>query len=773
MRRYRTELGLTQEDLAQRAGVAVRTVGDLERGRTATPHRSSIDRIGAVLRLTPDSVRYFAEQLRRSDSDTADGTPSVGVTPVSQRPAQLPPDVPNFVGRANEIATLQRTIGSDGPGSRSAVAAVHGAGGIGKTALAVHVAHSCVELFPDGQLFAELSGSHGPPADPLRIVHGFLRSLGVDPTALPERLSDSSALMRSCLSERRVLLLLDDAADSAQVRPLLPAGSGCAVLVTSRSAVTLIDATHSLAVQPLPADAAHTLLAGALGAVRVQDSASAVDDIVRLCSGFPLALRIVAGRARARPDRSLNEIARRLSDDVSRLDELAAGDLAVRSTFDSSYRLLSDSAADAAAFRAFGVMPGPDTTPGPVAALLNQPLPQTESALDRLADAHMIEADPGDRYHPHDLVRDYATERSVEEDAPEDRLAAIERLTTWYLAAANAASRELNPHRSHVDLPIGPRAPLPTFHGYPDALAWLIAEQKNLTAVSALADTMRFDHLSWRFPIALWDLFSLSGHWPECIQAYLVGLGAARRIGDRPAQAWLLNNLAGACRQVGQPNEAIAHLTAALEINTMTGNLKAAGTNLYNIAVAHQSLGDLRTATARLTEALDIHQRVGHDYGIGMALSARGQIRAEAGDLTEAMADLKAAADIQRVGGDRFGVAATLAHLSETYRKTGQYAHAVALAQESFDLNRELGHTTGQGVALYQLGAALRCTDRHDEARTQWEHAARILTETGEDFADFVQSELNALAMPEPQPPDLSVDPNLRDSRSSSRPQSS
>ncbi|MDW6064921.1 NB-ARC domain-containing protein [Streptomyces sp. FXJ1.4098] len=347
------------------------------------------------------------------------------------------------------------TEGGDGGGGRPVViAAIDGTGGVGKSSLVIHAAHQLADRFPDGQLYVDLHGATAglTALDPGEVLGRFLRALGVDGSTVPSSTDEASAQFRSLAAGRRLLVILDNAASVEQVRPLLPAGPGCSALVTSREMLTTLEGATHLHLDVLPRDQAVALLERIVGAERVRAEPEEAEAITRLCGGLPLALRIAGARLAARPGRPLRTLVTKLTDVRGRLDELSFGDLAVRTSFQVSYDGFregrrSDDLDAARAFRLLGALPGPDVSLPVATALLGLSESRTESALERLVDAQLLESPDSIRYHMHDLLRLFATERGEQEDSEAERSTAVARGLSCYLATAQQAVTLLDPLR--------------------------------------------------------------------------------------------------------------------------------------------------------------------------------------------------------------------------------------------------------------------------------------------------------------------------------------
>ncbi|MEV6134376.1 BTAD domain-containing putative transcriptional regulator [Streptomyces violaceusniger] len=460
------------------------------------------------------------------------------------RPAQLPADLPTFTGRHAELRQTQALLADDVTHPATVlISTIGGMAGIGKTTLAVHWAHRIAHRYPDGQLYINLRGSCPvgkvkPPEEAIRI---FLDALGVPAQRIPASPEAQAALYRSLLAGRRVLILLDNARDTEQVRPLLPGSPGCMVIVTSRNQLTgLIAGTgaHPLMLNPLTPAEAHSLLVRRVGAARAAAEPEAMDEIIARCARLPLALAIVAARAATRPGFPLEAIARELRDSQGSLDAFAGGDLAtdIRAVFSSSYEALSAPAARL--FHLLDLHHGPDTSAPAAAALAGIPLREIRGLLMELTGAHLLTEHAPGRYTLHDLLHVYAAERVIAEETPQERDQAVERLLCWYLHTTDAAYAHLIPHRWRVPLgPLPPGCRPLAFTSHDQALEWCEIERRNVVAVVRQAATSRRPDMAWRLDAALWGFLYLCGPLDDWLDTARAALDAARDAHDRAGEA--------------------------------------------------------------------------------------------------------------------------------------------------------------------------------------------------------------------------------------------
>ncbi|MGS2646905.1 BTAD domain-containing putative transcriptional regulator [Streptosporangium sp. LJ11] len=471
--------------------------------------------------------------------------PQAAPTPA---PAELPPDIADFTGRDGEVTDLTEVLTKPRPGT-VAMASIAGLGGLGKTTLAVHVAHRIAGRFPDGQLYADLRGASADPARPEDVLSRFLFALGISATGIPESLEERVAFYRSCLAGRRILVLLDNVAGEEQVRPLLPGAPGTAVLLTGRVRLVGLEGTSLLELDVLPSAQAMDLLRRIIGDERVQDDPDAALEIIRLCGRVPLAVRISAARLLGRRQWSLSHLAGVLGEERHRLDELVAGDLDIRAGFEMSYRTLPPGAQRA--FRLAGLLDAPDFAPWAVAALLDVPVRQAEHEIETLIDAHLLNLTGTDetgglRYRFHDLIRLYARERAQREDPEPERRAALERaLGAWLALAEVAAERVPGPCHALMHSR-APRWRLPAAVAGPllaDPMAWFGAEHAALMAGVAQACEARLTQLAWDLAGSTETYLNVRGLYDGWQRMHEQALALCREAGDKRGEAVLMRGL--------------------------------------------------------------------------------------------------------------------------------------------------------------------------------------------------------------------------------------
>jgi DNA-binding SARP family transcriptional activator len=662
-------------------------------------------------------------------------------------PSQLPADIPDFAGRDEQVAALDELFGAGLDPVRSGVvrlAAITGTGGIGKTTLAVHVAHRIRSRFPDGQLYLNLRGTTGAlkPAD---VLARLLRDLGIAAARIPAEEEERSALLRTLLSEKSMLLVLDDARESAQVRPLLPGSARCGVLVTSRNRLAGLNGMH-LDLDGLGAEAAGILFSSILGGGRVAAEPAAMASMVRLTAGLPLAIRIAAARLAARPRWPIATMAERLSEQ-RRLDELRIDDLAVRSSFQLSYAdLRADpaGAAPARAFRLVGLAEVADLSLAGMAALLGVQQDRARELLDVLLDAHLIQSSTAGRYRPHDLLRVFAAERAEEEETAADCVEAVRRLFAWYLGTADAAASVLEPRIWRVPLPPAEPCVRPLeFGSYDLAIQWCEAERVNVVAAVHQAARLGMHALAWQLPFALRRFFRLGKYWAEWIDTYEIAVTSARALADRRAEAWILNVLGEPYTDLGQHDRAISLRTAAADIMREIGDRKGQAETLSNLGVNSGILGRPAEALGYLRQSLAIFEDLGDVYNQARALANMGHALRETQQYDAAISHLRRALAMHaELGGESYSWARALVTLGGLYQDISEYEQAAGCFRQAASICRTVHDRGGEAEALDGLGQSMCSLNRDAEARRSWSRARSIFAAIGDPRAADLDARL-------------------------------
>jgi DNA-binding SARP family transcriptional activator/Tfp pilus assembly protein PilF len=731
---------------------------------------------------TPDLQRL--ERAILTGDPSLQGELGPPARPAAERgvvPAELPPDTASFTGRGEELARLERVVAAAGGSGPVLISAVDGGGGVGKSALAVHAAHRLAERFPDGQLYVNLQGSTPglAPLRPLEALGRMLRSLGVDPAQVPTELAEAAALFRSELAGRRLLLVLDNARDTAQVAPLLPGVPGCGVLVTSRQVLTGLEGVTHLHLDVLTPEEAVTLLGRVAGAERIAAEPAAAAEIARCCGYLPLALRIAGARLAARPAWPVRVMAERLANEQRRLDELELAEVEVRASLAVSYRLLRQSPAEtdrlaAEAFGLLGILDVPEFGAQVAARLLDRPERAVESLLERLVDAQLLESASAGRYRLHDLLRLYARELAVREHAEPVRAAMLSRVLGFYVGAAWRCVTLLRPGDRRPER-ADPRwaASGRHFADATGALDWLDTERANLLAAvrQAAADGVP-SRLATQLAHALFAFFNVPSTWDDCVEVNQIALEVARRTGDREAQAQAHNDLGVAHQLMGRYDQAVACHQQSLAMLQELGDRGGEANSLTN-------LGNTFESQARYEQALDCHQRslaifedLGDRYGQSNSLTNLGFVHERLGRYEQALdchertlvidTELgdrySQAVDHCNLGiihqrqqrydqalvhlrrsltgfddlGDPFGQATSLSNLGIVFRRLGRYQEAVDCLRRSLAVFEELGDRRGQAESLRELGMVHQRQQRHDQALDCLRRSLAVFEELGD-----------------------------------------
>jgi DNA-binding SARP family transcriptional activator/tetratricopeptide (TPR) repeat protein len=653
------------------------------------------------------------------------------------RPAQVPAATGDFTGRAMEVKELRDALVPHAGGPPSvAISAVTGTGGIGKSALAAHVAHLMRDDFPDGQLYVNLTGASREPAASADVIARLLRDLGVPAEDVPAADDEREARYRSVLAGKKILLVLDDAHDTAQVRPLLPGTDGCAVLITSRARLADLPGVSRIDLAELSHDDALELFARIVGGSRAAAEPAATAAILDACGGLPLAIRIAAARLASRPRWTIESVAAKLAAERDRLAELQIGDLAVRASFELSYDGLPEAAADA--FRLLGLAPPGTLSLAPAAALLDMAVTDAEETLDTLVDAHVLEAPAPGQYRLHDLLRLFAAElatgpRMVERDRQE----AFDRLLNWYYYALRHAV-EFHPEDFPPARAAG-GADLPVLGGYADAQEWCEREHQSMVSVVGSAATLGRHEMV----VGMARLISMYAHMVGSLRGHLAiqrtALDSARQLGDRRGEAWILSSLGDVLMLSGEVAEAVECFERELGIRE---DVSSRG----GIASAHNNLGTAYHASGRCELAVE-HFRLAEalceeSFGLGTVLVNEAECLSESGEYEAALACFTRALPL--LMGNTYAQAQAATKLAETLRLTGRLAESLEQHQVALKLHQEMGGNQREVIAaLGRLGETLADLGRQAEARLRWQEALLMADRTGDPRAAEIRARLD------------------------------
>jgi DNA-binding SARP family transcriptional activator/tetratricopeptide (TPR) repeat protein len=672
--------------------------------------------------------------------------------PVAPIPAQLPADVPHFTGRTRHLETLTALAGQ--AETTVVVSAIGGTAGIGKTALAIHWAHQHAAQFPDGALYVNLRG-FDPAASPLppdTALRGFLDALGTPATRIPTGPEAQQGLYRSLLTGKRMLIVLDNARDTDQVKPLLPGTPGCLVLITSRNQLTTLIAlngAHTLTLDLLTPEEAHHLLTHRLGTPRIEAEPDATQELIELCARLPLALNITAARAALQPKRPLAAFVDELRDAHRQLDALSIGEATanVRAVFSWSYRTLAPAAARV--FRLLGVHPAPDISLRAAAGLSGFDPDTTRHALDELARAHLIiEHSPG-RYTLHDLLRAYAAEQAAAHEDDAERQAALRRVVDFYAHTAYAAELVLAPLRDSI--PLDP--PIPGMHPQlmPDAsaaLAWFDAENPNLLAAQQAAVGNAWHRIVWQLAWSLSTVQIRRGHRHDQVAVWQAALDAATHLPEPGARILAHRRLGIALADLGRHKEAIGHGRQALDLAEEHHGLGEQAAAHHMLAWIWEQRGDrqaLEHALEHAEHTLDLRRALGEPAREAQALNETGWFLAQLGDFDTARTHCEAALAIQRRIRDPAGEADTLDSLGYIADHSGHHQQAIDYYQLALAVYAELGHLFQTADTLDNLGHAYAALAENEQAETVWRKALELYRQQGRDqAADRVRIQLDA-----------------------------
>ena len=683
------------------------------------------------------------------------------VTPV---PAQFPLDAPGFSGRHEELGILASTLPikpAAGPGEASSgdadnvqtvpIVVISGTAGTGKTALAIRFGRQVAKRFPHGQLYVNLRGLDPatPPMQPAEALRFFLDALGVPPYRIPADTEGRSALFRSLLDGKRMLIVLDNARNGAQVRPLLPGSPGCLVVVTSRNEMTGLVAAEGavpLTLDVLSYAEAREMLVRRLGQGRAAAEPEAADAIISSCARLPLALGIAVGRAAARPKRPLTELAAELRDARGRLDALEAGDAVtnVRAVLSWSYDQLSEPAAQM--FRLLGVHPGPDISLSAAASLAGMARADAGAALRELSRAHMVAEYLPARFTFHDLLRAYAADQAERHDPAPERRAAVHRVLDHYLHTAMAASHRFSPFRSPLQLASPQPGVLPAdVADKEQAMAWFDAEVPVLLALIAYADANGFDTHAWQIPWTLGPFFNRRGRWQDYIATQQTALAAARRLDDTLALAHAHHLLGHVQSQVGEYQAADPNFREALDEFRELGDRPNEAVVLNGLAGMLEKQERYPEALAVALDALRMLKAVGHWWTQATLENGVGWLYAHLGQYDRALTHCQRALSLHRDSGHRGGTADTLDSLGYVYLHLGDIAAAKTHYTKAIEAYREIGSPFGEGNSLAGLGDALLAEGDPAAAGAAWRESVAILDRLPHPLADEVRARLRAL----------------------------
>jgi DNA-binding SARP family transcriptional activator/tetratricopeptide (TPR) repeat protein len=673
-----------------------------------------------------------ASSVFPAGAEYADGADPARQT--APAPAQMPPETAGFAGRTAELGRLLAMLPAAGDASNAhyaqpPVAVVTGTAGVGKTTLAIRFARQVAPRFPDGQLYVNLRGfdPSGAPTEPEAALRGFFEALGVPPRQVPASLEAQTGLFRSLVEGKRVLLLLDNARSTEQVRALLPGCPECMVVITSRSQLTGLVAAEGA--RPLPLDVlsgaeARELLVHRMGQDRVAAEPIAAAELISQSAGLPLALSVTCARAVTRPGAALADLAAELRDARGRLDMLETGDVTtdLRAVFSWSYEKLSDRSASM--FRLLGVHPGPDISAAAAASMAGIPPAAARAALAELVRASLLTEDAAGRFGCHELLRAYATERATADDGSRDCAAARRRLLDHYLRTACAGAARLYPARCRVQAP----SPLPdvtpeVLASYEAVLAWFGAEHRVLHGVLAMAAEQGLEEYCWTLGWYWSAILKRRGQLPEVAALQRTALAAALRLKDTAGVAHVHYELGHVSGRLGDFAEGHVHMEHALELFTQLGDRVGIGQSRHGLSLLLTQQGRYAEALEHAMEALRLRRTLTDPAAAAYSENAVGWIYAHLGNHALALLHCTRALDLHRESGSRSGAADTLDSIAFAYLGLAEYAAAIAHYEQALDIYRNIGDPYGEASSLIQLGDAQLAAGLSASARHSWEQA--------------------------------------------------
>jgi DNA-binding SARP family transcriptional activator/tetratricopeptide (TPR) repeat protein/transcriptional regulator with XRE-family HTH domain len=674
------------------------------------------------------------------------GDDRAGTAPLT--PAQLPAPVPNLAGRAAELAILTKALDDGGTG-RGRIVTITGVAGVGKTALAVHWAHQVTRCFPDGQLYVNLRGfdAERTPVAAADAIRGFLTALSVPAEMIPAGTDAQAGLYRSLLAGKRILVVLDNARDPAQLRPLLPGSAGCMVVVTSRNwlaGLVAAEGACQLSLDVLSDGEAAELLTGRIGRRRTTAEPSALAELIALCAGLPVALVIVAARAIAQPHLPLRVLAAELRGATSRLDALTTGDSAtdVRSVFSWSYRSLSAPAARL--FRLAGLHPGPSMSAEAAASLAGLPLAAAGRALRELAGACLIDESAPGRFTLHDLLSDYAAERAKSTGTEVSRCAAIHRMLDHYLHTALAARTLLEPQQSLLT-PAGSVAGVTfgRFGDRRDAEDWFDTEHAALLAAITLAADLGFDLHACQLAVTLTGVLDRSACWEDLAASSAIAVTTAHRAGHREAEAHAERGLGGAFARLGRYDDAHVHLQRCLDQFTELMNVDGQARAHLNLACLLHYMDDSEAAHSHAHRARELFELLDQPAGLAAALNTVGWFEARFGHTARGLAYCQQGLALAQEIDNRVIAAATWDSLGYVRHLLGQHEAAVSCYERAATMYADLGAVWYRAEVLINLGDAhAGAGDRH-AASELWREALEVYEQTHHPGTERLRARLD------------------------------
>lgn len=714
LRGHRTRAGLTQAALAEKSGLSEQAISMLERGTRRRPRQDTIQALTAALGLDPESAEQFlasahAGRRRPRAASSPEQRGKQGLT----TPFQLPPAVSDFTGRDAQLEVILATLTSAADQQRGAVGLVvlTGMGGIGKTALAVHAAHKLAEFYPDGQLYLNLRG-YGP-GEPMTISDSqgqLLRSLGLESQSIPGGIEEASALLRSQLAGRKVLMLLDNATDLRQVMPLLPGSSGSAAIITSRGSLTTLPGSKQIRLDGLSETESVELLSGVVGPERLESEPDAAEDLTRSAGRLPLAIRLVGARLAARPNWPLRHVVDQLQDEHRRLDGFGSDESGVRASIASSVRFLESSKRDldrraASALALLSVPDGADLLTVVAAQLLNVPTLEADAILERLVDLNLLESIAPERYRFHDLIRAYARELAEQRISEDERGRAIDRVLRFYIGFAwgcHALTHGASPRLELATIRIDP---VPELAGTITALSWLDDERQNIidrfhqAASSPGGESALFPELA----LALFGYNESRSRWAEMRELGRGAVRLAEQLHLPTMAAWLEHDSAIPEVENGDLEAARFHLAESLRMFRALSDRAGQARCCSSLSHVLERLGRIAEALEFSNQALALSQQLGDKTVEGVSYVAIGALRNRLGDFPRADQAFAQSIKLAEESGDARSLAKRHLNAGISHLISGRFEFAV----NSLSASIEVAHGHADGNAESEAHEAL------------------------------------------------------------------
>jgi tetratricopeptide (TPR) repeat protein len=650
---------------------------------------------------------FFGPVFQGRDISISIASPDVAVN-------TLPRDISTFVGRAQELAHLTSALLE----AKSNLIVISGMAGSGKSSLAIHAAHSAAEFYPDGQIWASVASDQDSEHSPNELLETLLVGLGVPPGSIPTDLETRSALYRSLLHRRRVLIVLDNVTDSRQVTPLLPPASSSAVIITSRSRLISLEGAIQIGLDVLTPNESVEFLQVIAGPEAATDPA--LFQIAEICGYLPLAIRLAGAYMRARPGLSVGDFADELIAMSKRLDRLGVENRSVRASFQLSYQQLDNR--QARAFRLLASFPGGTFTDSAAARMLDTTRQMARVLLAALADSYLLTQEGPRRYRYRDLLREYAYEL-CEADPPQDKTSALARLREWYLDDVRRSVGLL------TSAPLSQDSPLPAGT---EELEWLESERANMLAIAADAVSAQANGYVWKLADALYQFYDLRGHWADCQDMHELALASARDAADRTAAERILNNLGVAYREQYRYTEAISCFEESISLSRSGSSRNTSAVALMNLGVVHERLGNELQSVSCLETALSLSRELNIEAVTRQVLGNLGSVYRDISRNDDALEAYEEALRLFRAAGDRRGESMVLVNLATLYEEQGLYEDASNSVSQSLAIARDIFDRVSEGRALRTLGSASAALGATEKAISELEASVGIAERAGD-----------------------------------------